>query len=71
MIQLRARLFEPLLTLHLLHYFDETWWKNPRCGTFLTKQWGMGGRYSTEELAQDMGYEFTLKPLLKLFDKHL
>jgi hypothetical protein len=70
-IQLRARLFEPLLTLHLLHYFDETWWKNPRCGPFLTRQWGMGGRYSTEELAQDMGHEFSLKPLLKLFGKHL
>jgi hypothetical protein len=70
-VQLRARLFEPLFTLHLHHYFDETWWGNPRCGPFLTKQWWTGHRFSVEELAKDMGYELNAKPLLKLFQKNL
>jgi len=70
-VQLRARLFEPLLTLHLLHYFDDSWWANPRCGPFLTQEWWRGRRYSVEELAKDMGYELSPKPLLKLFQKNL
>ncbi len=70
-VQLRARLFEPLLTLHLLHYFDEAWWANPRCGPFLTQEWWRGRRYTVEELAADMGYELSPKPLLKLFQKNL
>lgn len=71
LIQLRARLFEPLLTLHLLHYFDEGWWRNPRCGPFLERQWWVGHQFTTEELAKEMGSELTVKPLLKLFDKNL
>jgi hypothetical protein len=70
-VQLRARLFEPLFTLHLLHYFDESWWGNPRCGPFLMKQFWTGHRFSVEELARDMGYELSPKPLLKLFQKNL
>ncbi|MBX3467412.1 MAG: hypothetical protein KF878_11020 [Planctomycetes bacterium] len=69
--QLRARLFEPLLTLHLLHYFDESWWGNPRCGPFLQRSWWTGHRFSVEELAKEMGYELSAKPLLKLFQKNL
>jgi hypothetical protein len=69
--QLRARLFEPLMTLHLLHYFDDTWWANPRCGPFLQQEWARGRRHSVEELAKNMGYELSPKPLLKLFQKHL
>jgi hypothetical protein len=69
--QLRAKLFEPLFTLHLLHYFDEAWWNNPRCGPFLMRQWWTGHRLSAEELAKEMGYELSPKPLLKLFDKNL
>ncbi len=69
--QLRARLFEPLLTLHLLHYFDETWWNNPRCGPFLRREWAIGHRLSVEDRARDMGYELSAKPLLKLFAKNL
>jgi hypothetical protein len=69
--QLRARLFEPLLTLHLLHYFDDTWWANPRAGPFLNQEWLNGRRYAVEELAKGMGYELDSKPLLKLFAKHL
>ena len=71
LLQLRARLFEPLLSLHLLHYFDEGWWRNPRCGPFLNRQWWVGHQFSVEELARDMGYEPGVKPLLKLFDKNL
>lgn len=70
-VQLRARLFEPLLTLHLIHYFDEGWWRNPRCGPFLNRQWWAGHQFSSEELARDMGSELSVKPLLKLFDKNL
>jgi len=69
--QFRARLFEPLLTLHLLHYFDETWWRNPRCGPFLIKLWSRGGQLPIEAAAQDMGHELSIKPLLKLFAKNL
>ena len=69
--QLRARLFEPLLTLHLLHYFDDSWWANPRCGPFLTQEWWRGHRYFVEELAADMGQPLSPKPLLKLFQKNL
>lgn len=69
--QFRARLFEPLLTQHLLHYFDEQWWANPRCGPFLTKEWRVGYRYTIEEHAHDMGYQLSVKPLLKLFLKNL
>lgn len=70
-LQLRARLFEPQLTLHLLHYFDDTWWANPRCGPFLIQEWRRGRRHSVEALAADMGYSLSPKPLLKLFEKHL
>ena len=69
--QLRARLFEPLLTLHLVHYFDTTWWANPRTGTFLTKEWWNGRRFRVEQLAHDMGHDLDIKPLLKLFLKNL
>ncbi|RMG08067.1 MAG: hypothetical protein D6731_22520 [Planctomycetota bacterium] len=69
--QLRARLFEPLMTLHLLHYFDDTWWANPRAGPFLRQEWWRGRRFTVEELAKDMGYALDSKPLLKLFHKHL
>lgn len=69
--QLRARLFEPLLTLHLLHYFDDTWWANPRCGQFLTQSWWQGRRLNVEEQAADIGTELSPKPLLKLFQKNL
>ncbi|MEZ6186999.1 MAG: hypothetical protein R3F62_18570 [Planctomycetota bacterium] len=68
---LRARLFEPLLTLHLLHYFDETWWRNPRCGPFLMGLWAKGGKLRLEDMAEDMGYPLSIKPLLKLFAKNL
>ena len=71
LLQLRARLFEPQLTLHLLHYFDDTWWANPRCGPFLIQEWRRGRRHSVEALADDMGYSLSPKPLLKLFEKHL
>ena len=37
--EIRARLFEPLLTLHLHHFFDNSWWANPRCGPFLQQEW--------------------------------
>ena len=70
-VQLRARLFEPLMTLHLLHYFDDTWWANPRCGPFLNQEWWRGRRFTVEELAKGMGYELSPKPLLKLFEMHL
>ena len=70
-VQLRALLFEPLMTLHLLHYFDDTWWANPRCGPFLNQEWWRGRRHSVEALAKGMGYELSAKPLLKLFQKHL
>lgn len=69
--QLRARLFEPQLTLHLLHYFDEQWWSNPRAGPFLRQEWARGRRYTVEELASDMGASLSPKPLLKLFQKNL
>lgn len=70
-VQLRARLFEPLFTLHLLHYFDESWWGNPRCGPFLMRSWWSGHRFGVEELAKEIGYELSAKPLLKLFQKNL
>jgi len=70
-IQLRARLFEPLLTLHLHHYFDETWWRNPSCGPFLQRTWGQGFLESVEAMAEDMGQELSSKHLLKLFSKNL
>lgn len=70
-VQLRARLFEPLLTLHLLHYFDETWWNNPRCGPFLARQWWPGHRHPIEAQCKDMGQELSPKPLLKLLEKNL
>lgn len=70
-VQLRARLFEPAFTLHLLHYFDEQWWNNPRCGPFLMRQWWSGHRHTVEAQAKDMGAELSPKPLLKLFDKNL
>ena len=68
---LTPRLFEPLVTLHLLHYFDDNWWANPRCGPFLMQEWFQGRRYTVEELAENMGYALSPKPLLKLFTKNL
>ncbi|MGE0707082.1 MAG: hypothetical protein AB7N76_02165 [Planctomycetota bacterium] len=71
LLQLRARLFEPQLTLHLLHYFDDQWWANPRCGPFLIQEWRRGRRHAVEDLARDMGASLSPKPLLKLFQKNL
>ncbi|GIW71306.1 MAG: hypothetical protein KatS3mg102_0848 [Planctomycetota bacterium] len=63
---LRAWLFEALLSKHLVHYFDEDWYRNPRCGTFLKKHWELGTRYGVEEMAREIGYEeLTTKPLEK------
>lgn len=70
-IQLRARLFEPQVTLHLLHYFDDQWWANPRTGPYLLQEWARGGRHTVEALASDMGGSLSPKHLLKLFQKHL
>ncbi|MBL4848378.1 MAG: hypothetical protein JKY65_22895 [Planctomycetes bacterium] len=70
-IQLRARLFEPQVTLHLLHYFDDHWWANPRTGLYLRQEWAKGSRFTVEELAHDMGASLSPKHLLKLFQKHL
>jgi hypothetical protein len=53
---LRAWLFEALLSKHLVHYFDEDWWRNPRTGSFLKKHWAMGQRYDVEEMAKEIGY---------------
>jgi hypothetical protein len=71
-VQLRARLFEALFSGHLVHYFDEDWWRNPRCGPFLRKQWGPGRRFRVDELTREIGYDgLTVKPLVKLFTKSL
>lgn len=72
LVQFRSRLYEALFSGHLVHYFDEDWWCNPRCGPFLKKQWGQGRRFSIEELVREIGYEgLTVKPLVKLFTKNL
>ncbi|RME72230.1 MAG: hypothetical protein D6776_09125 [Planctomycetota bacterium] len=54
---LRAWLFEALLSKHLVHYFDEDWYRNPRCGAFIRRQWALGGRYRVESMVQQLGYE--------------
>jgi hypothetical protein len=72
LVQLRARLYEALFSGHLVHYFDEDWWRNPRCGPFLKKQWSQGRRLRVDELATEIGYDgLTVKPLVKLFTKNL
>src|SRR5579883_1033005 len=72
LIQLRARLFEALFSAHLVHYFDEDWWRNPRCGPFLKKQWAPGRKLRVDELAKEIGYDgLTVRPLIKLFTKNL
>lgn len=72
LVQLRARLFEALFSAHLVHYFDEDWWRNPRCGPFLKKQWAQGRKWRVDELAKEIGYDgLTVKPLVKLFTKNL
>ncbi|HVY62449.1 MAG TPA: hypothetical protein VHF22_12390, partial [Planctomycetota bacterium] len=53
---LRAWLFEALLSKHLVHYFDEDWYRNPRTGAFLKRHWAMGRRYGVEEMAKEIGY---------------
>jgi hypothetical protein len=53
---LRAWLFEALLSKHLVHYFDEDWFRNPRTGDFLRRHWALGQRLSVEETAKEMGY---------------
>jgi hypothetical protein len=54
---LRAWNMEALLSKHLVHYFDEDWYRNPRTGTFLKKHWALGQRFRVEELAREIGYE--------------
>ena len=72
LVQFRARLFEALFSAHLVHYFDEDWWRNPRCGPFLKKQWAPGRKHRVDELAKEIGYDgLTVKPLVKLFSKNL
>lgn len=72
-LKLRARLYEALFVGHLVHYFDVDWWRNPRCGPFLTKQWAIGRRFRVDELAKEIGYPdgLTVRPLVKLFQKNL
>jgi hypothetical protein len=53
---LRAWLFEALLSKHLVHYFDEDWFRNPRTGEFLKRHWALGQRLSVEETAREIGY---------------
>ncbi len=54
---LRAWLFEALLSKHLVHYFDEDWYRNPRTGAFLKRQWALGQRFRVDEMAREIGYE--------------
>ena len=53
---LRAWLFEALLSKHLVHYFDEDWFRNPRTGEFLRRHWMLGSRFTVEEMAKEIGY---------------
>jgi hypothetical protein len=53
---LRAWNMEALLTKHLVHYFDEDWFRNPRTGQFLKRHWAHGHRFRVEELAKEIGY---------------
>ncbi len=61
---LRAWNMEALLSKHLVHYFDEDWYRNPRTGVFLKKHWALGQRFRVEELAKEIGYDaLTTAPL--------
>lgn len=52
---LRAWMFEALFRKHLVHYFDEDWYRNPRCGSFLKRRWHLGQRLGVEEALRDLG----------------
>lgn len=69
---LRAWNMEALISKHLVHYFDEDWYRNPRTGAFLVKQWATGQRFRVEELAKEIGYEaLTTAPLEEELSKNL
>jgi hypothetical protein len=69
---LRAWNMEALLSKHLTHYFDEDWWRNPRTGSFLKKQWALGRKLRVDELAREIGYEaLTTAPLEEELLKNL
>jgi len=69
---LRAWLFEALLSKHLVHYFDEDWYRNPRTGAFLKKLWATGQRYRVEEMVKEIGYEgLSTQPLEEELFKNL
>ena len=69
---LRAWAFEALLCKHLCHYFDDDWYRNPRTGEFLRKNWALGHRYRVEEMAQEIGYDsLDLAPLEQEFFRNL
>ncbi len=70
--QARAVLLEGALTKHLVHYFDDDWYRNPRAGRFLQDLWGRGGALSFEGLMAHLGHErATGRPLAELFGRNL
>ena len=37
--------------------FDDTWFRNPKAGTFLVELWRDGQKYPVETLLKFMGYD--------------
>lgn len=52
---LRAWIFEVMLRDYLKTRYGVKWWRSQRAGNFLKELWHTGNRYTTEELAAQIG----------------
>ena len=72
LLEARSLAAAGLLTKHLIHYFDEDWFRNPRSGQFLRDLWAVGSKLPLEAMTADLGYDdFSSRPLVELFERIL
>ena len=69
---LRGDILEAMLYRHLIHYFEEDWFRNPRAGRFLLRLWEPGREGGAERIASMVGADsLPLRPLVDDLERHL
>ncbi len=69
---LRGDILEAMLYRHLVHYFEEDWFRNPRAGRFLIRLWEPGREGGAERIASMIGSEtLALQPLVDDLERYI
>ena len=63
---LQGWILEAMLHRHLVHYFEEDWFRNPRAGAFLLRLWNQGQESDAGRVSTQIGYPaLDLQPLIE------